>query len=116
MSDVEIPSFAVVVPAYNEEPGIEACVRAIDARLETLPNQTVLIVVDDGSSDATASRVEALQRDHPRLVLVRHGQNRGYGAALRTGVRAAAERGLDYVLFMDSDLTNDPKYLCDFAR
>jgi dolichol-phosphate mannosyltransferase len=116
MTDPTLPSFAVVVPAYNEEPGIDACVEAVDAELEGLPNRTALIVVDDGSGDATAARVEVLERVHPRLVLVRHPQNRGYGAALRTGVRTAAERGFDYVVFMDSDLTNDPRHLPEFAR
>ena len=43
-----------------------------------------------------------------RLMLVRHDANRGYGAALQTGAREAAARGFDYVLYMDSDLTNSP--------
>ena len=109
------PSFAVIVPAYNEEQGIQACVRAIDATLALLPNRTQLIVVDDGSADATAKRVESCLSAFPRLMLIRHSANQGYGAALRSGVKGAAEGGFDYVVFMDSDLTNDPKYLGDFA-
>lgn len=116
MTSETFPSFTVVVPAFNEESGIQACVRAIDAALNGLPNRTQLIVVDDGSGDATVERVEALVSAHPRLTLLRHEENRGYGAALRTGVRGAADGGFDYVVFMDSDLTNDPKYLGDFAR
>jgi dolichol-phosphate mannosyltransferase len=105
------PSFAVVVPAYNEEHGIEECVVEIERALAELPNRTALIVVDDGSADATARILERLEG----LTLVRHEANRGYGAALRTGAERAAEMGLDYVLFMDSDLTNDPRYLREFA-
>ena len=111
----ESPSFAVVIPAYNEERGIERCVREVDAALAELPQRTALIVVDDGSSDATAKKLEGLLADHPRLVVERHEANRGYGAGLRTGTEAAAGRAFEYVVFMDSDLTNDPRYLRDFA-
>jgi glycosyltransferase involved in cell wall biosynthesis len=111
----ERPSFAVVIPAFNEAAGIRACVTAVDAALAELPNETALIVVDDGSRDGTADELAALAREHPRLVVETHPANRGYGAGLRTGTLAAAGRGLDYVVFMDSDLTNDPRYLRDFA-
>jgi dolichol-phosphate mannosyltransferase len=113
--DVTVPSFAVVIPAYNEEAGIEACVRAVDSALAKLENRTALIVVDDGSRDRTASRLAALDPRPERLMVVDHGTNRGYGAALRTGTLEAEQRGFDYVVFMDSDLTNDPRYLRDFA-
>jgi dolichol-phosphate mannosyltransferase len=110
------PSFAVVIPAYNEEAGVEACVAAVDEVLSKLPNRTAIVVVDDGSTDATARRLDAIRPNHPRLVVERHPENRGYGAGLRTGTLAAAERSFDYVVFMDSDLTNDPAYLRDFAE
>lgn len=111
----EHPSFAVVIPAYEEEAGIRACVEAVEAALAALPNRTALIVVDDGSADATAAKLAELEAAHLGLVVMRHERNRGYGAGLRTGALAAAERGFDYVVFMDSDLTNDPGYLRDFA-
>lgn len=116
MTESRTPSFAVVIPAHNEEAGIAACVTAVDAVLEELPNETAVIVVDDGSRDGTAEALGHIAAAHPRLQVVRHPVNRGYGAGLRTGTKAAAERGLEYVLFMDSDLTNDPRYLVDFAR
>jgi dolichol-phosphate mannosyltransferase len=116
LTEVHTPSFAIVIPAHNEEAGIAACVRAVDAALEKLPNETALIVVDDGSRDGTADVLAEIAVAHPRLAVVRHRVNRGYGAGLRTGTEAAAERGLEWVLFMDSDLTNDPRYLVDFAR
>jgi dolichol-phosphate mannosyltransferase len=111
-----LPSFAVVVPAFNEEPGIEACVRAIESALGELPNRTQLIVVEDGSSDATADVLATLAGRHDGLDVESHERNRGYGAALRTGTLAAAARGYDYVVFMDSDLTNDPASLTAFER
>jgi dolichol-phosphate mannosyltransferase len=109
------PSFAVVVPAYDEEHGIEACVRAVAAALAALPNRGVLIVVEDGSHDATGAVLHRLEPELEGLIVLRHERNRGYGAGLRTGTEEALRRGYDYVLFMDSDLTNDPAYLADFA-
>jgi dolichol-phosphate mannosyltransferase len=90
-------------------------VEAVTRVLENLPNRTAMIVVDDGSRDATAARVNAMARSVTGLLLVEHQVNRGYGAALQTGTAEAAARGFEYVVFMDSDLTNDPKYLGDFA-
>jgi dolichol-phosphate mannosyltransferase len=110
-----MPSFAVVIPAYNEEAGIEACVRTVDSALAALENRTSLIVVNDGSSDGTAATLAALAPHHERLVVATHSTNQGYGAGLRTGTVEARLRGFVYVLFMDSDLTNDPRYLSDFA-
>jgi dolichol-phosphate mannosyltransferase len=55
-----------------------------------------------------------LEADLPRLLVATHVQNRGYGAALRTGVERAERGGYDYVLFMDSDLTNDPRFIPAF--
>ena len=116
MEDAATPSFAVVVPAHDEEAGIAACVRGVDAVLDELPNRTALIVVDDGSRDATPDRLAELAPEYPRLRVVRHPENRGYGAGLRSGTHAAAEEGFEYVVFMDSDLTNDPATLSAFAE
>jgi dolichol-phosphate mannosyltransferase len=110
------PSFCVVVPMYNEEAGAAACVREVCAVLDTLPQRSVLVVVEDGSRDRTAEIVEALAPNHSKLHLVRHAQNRGYGRALRTGVEWASRNGYDYALFMDSDLTNNPADIPRFVR
>ena len=59
-----------------------------------------IIVVDDGSSDATAQIVTEMGKSHPEIRLVSHGVNRGYGRALRTGLESA--RG-DAVFFTDAD-------------
>ena len=116
MNGINEPSFAVVVPAYNEEAAIETCARAVDAALAELPNRSALIVVNDGSRDRTVDVLEQLVTELDRLVVVSHDVNRGYGAALKSGTREALGRGYEYVLFMDSDLTNDPAYLPGFAE
>ena len=104
-------SFAVVVPMYNEEQGAAQCVCAVCTALSQFPNSTALVVVNDGSHDRTGEILAEAAPAYERLVTVTHVKNGGYGVALKTGARRAADMGFDYVLFMDSDLTNDPQYL-----
>jgi len=108
-------SFCVIVPMYNEEASAEACARQVAAVLERQPERTALIVVNDGSTDATGEILERMGSCLARLVVVNHRENQGYGAALRTGVRYAAREQFDYALFMDSDLTNNPEDIPRFA-
>jgi dolichol-phosphate mannosyltransferase len=110
-----LPSFGVVVPMFNERAGAARCVREIGRVLDRLPNQTRVIVVDDGSSDGTAGRLRAVRGERGTLEVVAHATNQGYGAALRTGARRVSELGLEYVLFMDSDLTNSPRDIPRFV-
>ena len=110
-----LPSFAVIVPMYNERTGAERCVRAISTVLFTVPNRASLIVIDDGSSDGTRDVLDAMRTTHPSLDIVTHATNRGYGAAVVTGAARASALGFDYGLFMDSDLTNDPNDIPRFA-
>lgn len=94
-------SLSVVIPAYNEVPSIATCL------LRVLRQSSVkeVIVVDDGSSDATPSIVEGLMKKDARVRLERHVQNRGKGAALRTGFALATG---DIILVQDADLEYDP--------
>jgi dolichol-phosphate mannosyltransferase len=101
-------SFCVIVPMYNEESGAESCVCHICNVLESVPHRSKLVTVNDGSQDQTAAILNRLSADRGNLTVIHHATNRGYGAALRTGMEYAAEGGFDYALFMDSDLTNDP--------
>ena len=93
---VDLADVSVVIPAFNEEHGIGAVVERLRARHAF----GELIVVDDGSSDATAARAEAAGAR-----VLRHPYNKGNGAAVKTGIRAA--RG-DVVLLMDADGQHDP--------
>ncbi len=102
------PSFCVIIPMYNEEAGAEACVRAVCRVLDRVPNRCELVAIDDGSKDRTGEILRSLTESHPKLKVVAHPVNRGYGAALRTGICQAVEGGFEYALFMDSDLTNSP--------
>jgi dolichol-phosphate mannosyltransferase len=109
------PRLAVVIPAYNEEAGIERTVDAVCDALMQLPIPARLLVVEDGSADRTLAILREAAARQPLLTVVPHGRNQGYGAALRTGARAARDLSLDYVLFMDSDLTNSPADIVRFV-
>jgi glycosyltransferase involved in cell wall biosynthesis len=92
MSDLTI-----IVPAYNEETSIQAMLEVILPACEEHDWQ--VIVVNDGSKDRTREAVQAIL-PHQRLRLINHPVNRGYGAALKTGVRVAET---PFVATMDSD-------------
>jgi glycosyltransferase involved in cell wall biosynthesis len=92
-----MPTLAVYLPAFNEADTIGALLDAIPA---AIPGVTALktIVVDDGSTDATAEVAHA----HGALV-VRHARNRGTGRAFMSGVHAALAGGADIIVGMDAD-------------
>lgn len=106
---------AVVVPMFNERTGAARCVNEISNILDSLTRPGVLVVVDDGSSDGTSALLEELGKTIRVLRVVHHDTNLGYGAALRTGTASAAAAGAEWVLFMDSDLTNPPKDIDRFV-
>lgn len=92
---------SIVLPAHNEEANIRTAVEKGLATGERLAPRHEVIVVDDGSEDGTSHEVEALAKKHyPRVRLVKHHVNLGYGAALRTGFHQAR---YDLVFFTDSD-------------
>jgi glycosyltransferase involved in cell wall biosynthesis len=97
-----VPEISVVIPCYNEESTIEAILARVHA-CEIADKE--VIVVDDASTDATSSKLQSLAQDG-ELRVIRHERNRGKGAALRTGFRAA--RG-DVVIVQDADLEYDPR-------
>lgn len=99
-------TLSIFFPAYNEEKNIEQTVeRAIEV-VEDSPyvSDYEIIVVNDGSSDATAEIAASLAARHKALRVINHEQNQGYGAALKTGIAAAR---MDYVFFTDADLQFD---------
>lgn len=108
-------SLGVVIPMLDEEAGASRCVDAVLPELERLGRESRLIAVEDGSADRTREVLQQLMTDRERLVVEVHERNSGYGAALRTGAKAAQRLGLDWVLFMDSDLTNPPSDISRFA-
>ncbi len=95
------PLTSVIIPAYNEEDAIRGTLEKI---VEAGMHETYeILFIDDGSTDNTA----AIIQEYP-VKLFRHSINKGYGAALKTGIRKA--KG-EKVIFMDSDGQHDPAYV-----
>jgi len=67
-----------------------------------------VLLVDDGSGAETVRAIEQAKARHPQVTSIRHARNLGRGAALRTGYRAAAERGFTHALQLDADAQHDP--------
>jgi glycosyltransferase involved in cell wall biosynthesis len=97
-------TLSVVVPCYDEQATLGLCIEGLlDIRDERLALE--IIIVDDGSSDDSAAIAETLASMHGEVRLVRHQENFGKGAALRTGFAAATG---DFVAVQDADLEYEP--------
>lgn len=95
------PQFTVIVPCYNEEKAILKTINFLQSNLKDLEPYE-LIVVDDGSNDRSPQILqEAVDKDS-KLHIITHTQNRGYGAALKTGIRRASS---DIIVITDADGT-----------
>lgn len=98
-----MPSLSIVIPAYNEQARLAPTLDAVLLFLDSLPfDFSELIVVDDGSRDATAALVERYAQDNPRLRLLRNPGNRGKGYTVSHGMLDAQG---DWILYTDADLS-----------
>jgi glycosyltransferase involved in cell wall biosynthesis len=97
-----VPEISVVIPCYNEVGTIEAILDAV--RASEIRDKEILIV-DDASTDGTREKLLSLP-GQPDLRVIFHERNRGKGAALATGFRAATG---DVVIVQDADLEYDPR-------
>jgi hypothetical protein len=107
------PRLSVVIPAFNEEGAILPILDRVLALRSPLAAAGIggpeVIVVDDGSSDRTGEVVQELGD----VRLIRNGQNRGYGAALKTGFASATG---DLIAFLDADGTYPPEAMPELCR
>jgi len=95
------PDLAVILPAFNEALGIEDTLARVGQILKDFPFSSEIIVVDDGSTDGTGDRA-----GKAGVRVVTHAWNRGYGAALKTGILATKSPA---ILIMDADCTYEPE-------
>lgn len=108
----------VLAPAHNEEDNVERLVQEIDAALASSGLSYETLIVDDGSTDTTRSRIVALQASRPHLRCVAmtntpQGKGNGQSAAFHAGIRASRGR---LIATLDADLQNDPKEIPAFVE
>ena len=99
---------SVFFPAFNDENTIGTMVTEVLALLPTLTDDYEVIVVNDGSTDATEDVVQEIARLSPYVRLISHKQNQGYGAALRSGITHASK---DLIFYTDGDGQYDVREL-----
>lgn len=95
---------SILMPVFNEAPTIAAVVE----RVQAVPVEHEIVLVNDASSDGTQAIVDSLSS--PRIKVIHHPINRGKGAAISTGLREASG---EVIVIQDADLEYDPR---DFAR
>jgi glycosyltransferase involved in cell wall biosynthesis len=107
-------SLSVFFPAFNDAPSLPGLLRATFETLRARVTDFEVIVINDGSSDATAQVLIELEEQYaPHLRVVTHERNLGYGAALRSGFLAATK---DYVFYTDGDGQYDPSELAQLLK
>jgi glycosyltransferase involved in cell wall biosynthesis len=97
----------VTVPTYDEADNIQTLVSRVR---RALPDAAIL-VVDDGSIDGTADKVDAMRPEYPGVEVLRRPRKMGLGSAYRAGHAIGLARGYDVMIQMDADLSHDPAEL-----
>jgi glycosyltransferase involved in cell wall biosynthesis len=93
-------SISVFFPCYNEQDNVKRVVSKAVEVLEAMGADFEVIIVNDGSADGTGKAADELAATDNHVRVVHHPQNRGYGVALQSGIRAAKK---DYIFFTDGD-------------
>lgn len=94
-------NLTVIIPVYNENKTIAEILR----RVKAVNVATEILIIDDGSTDGTRDFLKTLEND-PQVRVILHDRNQGKGAAVRTGIHAAAG---DWLIIQDADLEYDPR-------
>lgn len=113
MSAQADPVLSIVVPMYNERENVRPLLERLTAVADALPGTPSyeIVLVNDGSSDATADAVRAELRERPHLVLVNLSRNFGHQLAATAGIELARGRA---VILMDGDLQDPPELIAAF--
>jgi glycosyltransferase involved in cell wall biosynthesis len=105
-------SISAVFPAYNDAGTIPSIIITSLMALRLVTDDYEIIVTNDGSHDHTSEVLEEMSKRYPELRVIHHPQNRGYGAALRTGFQAATR---DWVFYTDGDAQYNPLELVNLV-
>lgn len=101
------------MPAYNEEANIRTVVEQWHPVVEQIGEDSRVVIVDDGSKDATYRVLEELRATYPQLIGLTK-KNSGHGSTCLYAYRYAIEQGADYVFQTDSDGQTDPAEFTSF--
>ncbi|MHB8141247.1 MAG: glycosyltransferase family 2 protein [Vulcanimicrobiaceae bacterium] len=114
MSTTAPPTLSVVVPLYNEEGNVAALIERIVGILERLPEAPSyeIVLVNDGSTDATPACIRAELRNRANVVLINLARNFGHQLAATAGLELAAGQA---VVLMDGDLQDPPELIAEFV-
>jgi len=99
-------TLTILVPAYNEEKIIAS---VLDNLLKLRKDNWEILVIDDGSTDGTSEILDSVKG----IRVITHSKNKGYGAALKTGIKNATG---EYIVTMDSDGQHNPEYIKEFLE
>lgn len=97
---LRLMNLSIVLPCYNEEENIPHTIADVSGWMNEKKYEGEIIAVNDGSADTTGKVLEGLLQKYPRLKVLHHAHNKGYGEALITGLDVAT---MDIIGFMDSD-------------
>jgi glycosyltransferase involved in cell wall biosynthesis len=97
---LKLSGLSVVVPAFNEEGSLERVVRAVDAVAADIADEHEIVIIDDGSRDATPAIADRLADEIPNVRVIRHPLNLGFGAAQKSGFGHARH---EFVTLVPSD-------------
>ena len=108
------PELMIVMPVFNEESSVEKVIHEWFAGVGQEVENFVLLAIDDGSADSTPRILQRLAEElGPRLEVVSR-PNKGHGQTCLEGYRLATERGIPFILQIDSDGQSDPRYFGEF--
>lgn len=93
-------SITVFFPVYNDENTVERVTLKAIRVCQQLTDDFEVIIIDDGSPDRSGHLADQLAADHPQVLVIHHDTNRGYGAAIRTGLAASTKT---WICFTDGD-------------
>lgn len=99
-SDQPLKSLSVFLPCFNEAPNLRPLVNQLIETLPSLSKTYEIIIINDGSTDDTLKIAYKLVAQYPQVQVHSHSRNRGYGAAIQTGIKVSR---YDWIFFTDGD-------------